>query len=181
MLTDVLWSWGEDWLARSRQLERNGGPRSVRDIMGVLVAGPEQLKGGALPTLARFLASVLHTRRKVVSELMNHREFSVFSCLLRYIEELCPHIPAPVMRQRLIFVAWYLISVESAFEAFLASRRPSAVWTDYGPRTNIIDPAAALIETPASAAPEPSRRKRTRKRPVEPLELLLPRACIIQG
>jgi AcrR family transcriptional regulator len=149
LLTDVLRAASEGWLEHLSILEKKGGPKSVRDIVHAIVYGGLSHRGAdPAPTAARFLASVLFTRRRMVRDLMDRLHFTVFMRLLRYIQELRPDIPPPIMRQRLLFVAWYLISVESAYEASVAERKRSSVWTEADPLMNIVETAAALVEAP---------------------------------
>ena len=90
------------------------------------------------PTAARFLASMLSTRRAVVQELIEKMHFSAFSRLLFYIQQLSGDIPPAIMRQRLIFFAWYTVSVLGAYESYRANvKKKSAVWADYDPLHNI--------------------------------------------
>ena len=63
------------------------------------------------------------------------------------------------MQQRLVFFAWYLVSVQSAYESFVAERGRSKVWTDFDPRVNMIDAGTGLLEAPVSNA-EAKRVKR---------------------
>jgi AcrR family transcriptional regulator len=162
LLADVLGAASEGWLEHLSMLEKSGGAKSVRDVIHAIVyGGLSHHATDAAPTAARFLASVLFTRRRMVRDLMDRLHFTVFTRLLRYIQELRPDIPLPIMRQRLLFLAWYLISVESAWEASLAERKRSPIWSDADPLMNIVETAAALVEAPlpASAAEAKARLK----------------------
>jgi AcrR family transcriptional regulator len=162
LLADVLRISGIGWLEGLSRMEKAGGPHCVRDIISVIVYGPDRfVREDPYPTSSRFLASVLFTRRRTVRELMNQLDFSVFARLLGYIQVLRPEIAPPVMRQRLIFLAWYLISVLSAHEAFVASRRRTAEWTEFDPLANIIDTATGLIEAPVSDEESIANRRKT--------------------
>lgn len=145
-----------------QSLERMGGPQSVRDVVTILVASYKPVTDPS-PTAVRFLFSLLSTRRRMVNEFMERMHISVFSRMLQYIANLRPDIPPQVLRQRWIYFAWYLVSAQSAYEAYLASNRKSAIWTDTDPIINMIDTATALIEAPCSttstmAAPRKRRQ-----------------------
>lgn len=162
LLNETLRRSSEGWLEGIAKLERNGGAKSVRDVIHVIVYGPAvYAPKGPESTAYRFMASVLFTRRRMVREMMKKLDYSVFLRLLGYVQQVRSDIPAPVMRQRLIFLAWYLISVLSAHEAYIAARRTSKEWTDIDPLENIIDTATAMIEAPWSlgkaAAPRRAR------------------------
>lgn len=144
LLTDIYSVSNEDWLNGLSQLQLRGGPKSVRDIVRIIVQAPTpHFRDG---TAHRFVASLLFTRRRMVSEFLEKMNFAVFGRLLRYIRELTPHIPEPVINQRLIFLAWYLISVQSAVEAGMEDRKRNHIWTDTDVLANLEDTAVGLIE-----------------------------------
>ncbi|MEO8723598.1 MAG: TetR/AcrR family transcriptional regulator [Sphingobium sp.] len=135
------------WLERISELDRNGGPSCVREIVDIIVRAPNaDAYTDPAPTAHRFLASVLFVRRKELSSYMDQMNFLVFRRLLQLISNLCTHLPRAVVRQRLIFFAWYVLSVQAAHEAWRASRRRSDVWTQTDPLLNLVETATALIE-----------------------------------
>lgn len=163
LVSDVLRASTENWLNSLSELDRAGGPKSVRDVMKVIVFGSmESSMKDPEPTSARFLASVLFTRRRMVRDLMQRLDYLVFERLLNHIAQLRADIPAEVMRQRLIFLAWYVISVQAALEASIASGRKSKEWTEFDPRLNLVDTATGMIEAPVS---DPSEGAPFRSRP----------------
>jgi AcrR family transcriptional regulator len=161
IVADALRDVSVLWLEALGKLEKSGGPKSVRDIVEVLISPQHKLiDENPHPTASRFLASVLFTRRRMVRDLMQRLDYSVFARLLAYIQELRPDIPPAIMQQRLVFFAWYLVSVQSAYEAFVASRRRSRIWSEYDPRINMIDTGTGLIEALVSEAEVKPSRKR---------------------
>lgn len=149
LVSDVLRACTEGWLNALSKIDRDGGPKSVRDVMKVMVLGAaESSFNDSEPNSARFLASVLFTRRRMVRDLMQRLDYLVFERLLTHVAELRPDIPSRVMRQRLIFVAWYLISVQAALEASVATGRKSREWSEFDPLLNLIDTATGIIEAP---------------------------------
>jgi len=150
LLRDIFQAASEHWLDGLSELLKKGGPASVREVVRIIAyAPPLLLRGEQYPTGARFLASLLFTRRKFVAEQMRLMNLSVFNRLLTYIRELQPNIPEGVMEQRLIFVAWYMSEILSAREtAFSQSRGNSKLWTQANALGNPVDTATALIEAP---------------------------------
>jgi len=69
------------------------------------------------------------------------------------------------LRQRLVFFAWYVLSVEAAREGWQASRRRSDVWTQTDPQLNLVETATALIEAgiPPAANANPQSKRRTKR------------------
>lgn len=165
LVSDVLRKATEGWMRALSDLERQGGPKSVRDMIKVIVYGSaENFMDDPEPDSSRFLASVLFTRRRMVRDLTQRLDYLVFERLLSYIAELRPDIPQDVMRQRLIFLAWYIISIQAAMETSIASGRPSREWTEYDPLVNLVDTATGLIE----AAVTEESDSPTRNRPIGP-------------
>jgi AcrR family transcriptional regulator len=161
LVSDVLRRSTEGWLRALSDLDRQGGPKCVRDVIAVMIAGSmESFSDDPEPYSARFLASVLFTRRRMVRDLMQRLDYVVFERLLTYIAEQRPDIPAAVMRQRLIFLAWYVISVQAALESSIAKGRKSREWTDFDPFVNLIDTATGIIEaTVTESIGLPPRRR----------------------
>lgn len=159
LLTEIFREMSDAWLVGLSDIDKKGGPKNVRDIVSIVIDPPTPiLVSDKSPTASRFLASVLSTRRQVVRDLIDRMHFSVFTRLLSYIQELRNDIPPEIMRQRLIFFAWYTVSALGAYEGFQANaRRNSSIWTDYDPLQNIIDTGAGLIEAEVT----PSSKKRS--------------------
>ena len=161
LVSDVLRTSTEGWLKALSDLDRQGGPKCVRDVMKVMIHGSmDNYFNDPEPNSARFLASVLFTRRRMVRDLMQRLDYLVFERLLNYIAEQRPDIPPEVMRQRLIFLAWYVISVQAALEASIATGRKSREWNDFDPLVNLVDTATGMIEAPVTEETElPTRRR----------------------
>ena len=162
LVSDVLRTATEGWLKALSELDRQGGPKCVRDVIEVMIYGSmESTLKETEPDSARFLASVLFTRRRMVRDLMQRLDYLVFERLLAYIAEQRPDMPPEVMRQRLIFLAWYVISIQAAWESSIASGRKSREWTDFDPLVNLIDTATGMIEAPIAESGKalPARRR----------------------
>ena len=165
LINEIFTDCSAVWLERISELDRKGGPSSVREVVDIIVRGPrpENLTDPS-PTVNRFLASILFVRRKEVSTYLDQMNFLVYRRLLQLISSLCQHIPEPVLRQRLVFFAWYVLSVEAAREGWVASRRRSDVWSGTDPQLNLVETATALIEAPIPPSGMISRSRQARKR-----------------
>lgn len=153
LINEIFVDLSSAWLEGLSTLDRKGGPTCVRDIVDVIVRCPNaETYSDPSPTANRFLASVLFTRRKQLSSYLDQMNFLVFRRLLQLISNLRSEIPEPVMRQRLIFFAWYLLSVQSAHETWKASRKRSDVWSEVDPLHNLVDTATALLEADTTLA-----------------------------
>ncbi|KCZ99621.1 TetR family transcriptional regulator [Hyphomonas polymorpha PS728] len=154
LLADVFRDSSDGWLEGLSELQRAGGPKSVRDIVTILVRWPDEYNKmeDPSPTANRFLSSLLSTRRKMVRDFLEVGNFSVFGQLLRYIRDLKSDLPQSVVEQRLIYFSWYVISAKAALESYIASGKKNPIWEGYDPLENLIDCGTGLLEAPCSAA-----------------------------
>lgn len=106
LINEIFTDWSAVWLERISELDRQGGPSSVREVVDIIIRGPRpEYFTDPSPTANRFLASVLFVRRKEVSAYLDGMNFLVYRRLLQLIGSLCKHIPEPILRQRLVFFA----------------------------------------------------------------------------
>ena len=174
LINDLFNDLSRVWLEKLSELDRKGGPTSVRDIVDIIVRGPDaDAFSDPSPTANRFLAGVLFMRRKELADFLDQMNFHVFRHLLQQIAKLHPDISEPVMRQRLIFFAWYVVSVQATLETWRASRKRSEVWAQPDPLIHLVDTATALLETDTQqgaaassrrSTPPPARRPKTAAR-----------------
>jgi AcrR family transcriptional regulator len=148
LINEIFSDLSRIWLEHLSELDKNGGARSVREIVEVIVRGhnAESISDPA-PTMNRFIASVLFNRRKELSDYLDQMNMLVYKHLLQKIVELRPDLPEPVMQQRLVFFSWYLIAVQAAYETWRASRKRGDLWTQPDPLVHLVDTATALLET----------------------------------
>jgi len=173
IINDLFSDLSKVWLDEFHELSKKGGPTSVREIVDIIVRAPNvDNYRDPSPTANRFLAGVLFMRRKELTSFLRKMNFHVFRHLLEQIAMLRPDIPQPVMRQRLIFFAWYVVSVQATLETWRASRKRSDVWAQPDPLIHLVDTATALLEvgthqvaaSEQSAAAVPARRSRANGR-----------------
>ncbi|WCT72192.1 helix-turn-helix domain containing protein [Sphingomonas naphthae] len=141
MTVHVRWTEGLD------ALQRRTSPASVREVVEIIVRARPRAEAGT-ETALRFMASMLFTRRHMLNLIMSDMRYEVFAGLTDHLRRARPDIPRETMQQRLIFLAWYLVSVLSALEAHHATGRPSDVWDARDPLENIVLTGAAIIEAP---------------------------------
>ncbi|MEO5597110.1 MAG: helix-turn-helix domain-containing protein [Novosphingobium sp.] len=148
LISEIFKDSSRAWLECLSELDKRGGPTSVRDIVDIIVRAPNaDAYTDPSPTAHRFLAGVLFMRRKELTSYLEQMNFLVFNRMLQLIVELRSDIPESVMRQRLIFFAWYVLSVQAAYEAWRASKKRSDVWRQPDPLLHLVDTATALLET----------------------------------
>lgn len=151
IMSDIFAYAAERWEIRLKEVEKRGGPKTVREIVEIIVEEAEWgTSSDTSPTVTRFLMNVFCTRRTSVQRYAETVDMSAFNYLLQKIMQLLPDIPAATMRQRLIFFSWYQLATLSAYEAFMDAPADGdgGVWTDDDARANIIDTSVGLLEAP---------------------------------
>ncbi|RYY25349.1 MAG: TetR/AcrR family transcriptional regulator [Sphingomonadales bacterium] len=169
LVSDLIRENAEELLSAIALIERDGGAPLVRDVMEVLVKSFRP-RSDPSPTAARFLCSVLFTRRRIMRDFMSTAYFPIYMRMLGYVERDRPDLPLPVLRQRWIYLAWFLASSLSAYEAYLAQSRHLPIWTDCNPLENLIDAAAGMVGAPVEAVTlgRVSRRANPLRRALRP-------------
>lgn len=158
LINEIFKDSSRAWLECMSELDKKGGPTCVRDIVDIIVRAPNaDAYTDPSPTAHRFLASVIFMRRKELASYLEEMNFLVFNRMLQLIVELRSDIPEPVMRQRLIFFAWYVLSVQAAHEAWRASKKRSDIWREPDPLLHLVDTATALLESGVPREEFPSK------------------------
>jgi len=148
LINEIFIDLSKSWLDHLYELNSRGGPRSVRDIVEIIVRGHNsETISDPSPTMNRFIAAVLYIRRKELTEYLDQMNLLVYKHMMQKIVDILKDIPEPVMRQRLVFFSWYVVSVQAAYESWRASRKRSEVWTQPDPLLHLVDTATALLET----------------------------------
>lgn len=150
LINEIFGDLSRVWLERLSELDKSGGAKSVRDIVNIIVRGHNaETISDPSPTMNRFIAGVLYTRRKELTEYLDQINMLVYQHMLKRIVELRPDIPEPVMRQRLVFFSWYVVAVQAAYETWRASRKRGGLWAEPNPLIHLVDTATALLEAEA--------------------------------
>ncbi|MBY8824918.1 TetR/AcrR family transcriptional regulator [Sphingomonas colocasiae] len=138
------------WRARLGELKTRGD-WTVRDIVTIII---EETRWSTIndpqPTVVRFLAAVLAVQHRSAAGMLL-AEQSPYNLLMREIVARLPHIPSGIMRQRLVFFSWYLLSTLSILEAHLAgpaSPQSAELWGGGDVEANIIETASAILQAP---------------------------------
>jgi Transcriptional regulator len=151
---DARWSVGLE------ELDRLGRPATVRELITVAVETSTAADAdGEEPTASRLSEALTHQRYHVILQVVKSLRLTAWERLLMRISQNLPHIPAAVMRQRLIFLTRYLSSVFALYESSRVSgseRQRATLGTGYD-LGNVIDTAVGLISAEVGAD-WPSRR-----------------------
>lgn len=155
LLVDMFSNAEQCWQARLCDAERQGRPLTVRELVEILVRETSHTTpADPNPTAIRFMASALLTRRHLVAKVAAKAEAVAFNTLLGKIALACPDVPRAVMRQRLIFFAWYLVATLQAYEGeVVAAGGCKDVWAAADPLQNLIDTSVAMLRAPSDPPP----------------------------
>jgi AcrR family transcriptional regulator len=148
-ITNELFSFLDGrWSAGLDELDRLGRPATVRELIAVAVRTSTELDvEGEEPTASRLSEGLSHQRHHVIQQVMKIQKLTAWDRMLMRISQELPQIPAPIMRQRLIFLTRYLSSVFALYESARISgseRQRATLGAGYD-LGNVIDTAVGLV------------------------------------
>lgn len=143
---------------RLETLESEGGPKSLRDIVEALalpvleIVSPD---GTRDLTYLRFIASIQLNHRQLLRDSLENRWNLGYRRCLDHIRKNAnnwlPHLPLPIVEQRMSIVGIYGNAIWAAREAALdGSRQEHRLWSQPYTIANIIDTLLAVLECPLS-------------------------------
>jgi len=138
--------------ARIDALERAGGPRSIREVVGILIDALSECGDDPVADdhSLRFLNMALISRREVLFEAMRGEDSGTRRCL-SHIRRMAPEMPDEILRQRLMHMMNYLYTVASSREAARDDRSAwENLWRYGSARDNLVDMVVGMITAPVS-------------------------------
>jgi AcrR family transcriptional regulator len=155
-------------------LERDGGPRSVADVVRLLVetsierAAPGTPGTERVSNYIRFINAVQAHHRQLFLDALQGRWNSGYLRCLRHLQRLLADVPAEILNQRLIFMSIYLGSTLAARESAVEhASRSSRLWRTAWAVDNLVDSLCGLLGQPASGAVLELAARPARARPAE--------------
>jgi AcrR family transcriptional regulator len=134
------------------EVEARGGPKSIREVMLVLIMpvielGEDERWRGYI----RFTSNLQASDPKTLRAALNNRWNSGYIACFNYLKQMLP-LPAAIIEQRLSMFAIYANSILSAHEAALESdnTKNSRLWGHPSTLENMIDMLEAAITCPPS-------------------------------
>lgn len=129
-------------------LEAAGGPRTVREVVDVLIATSIRLEGSGLEdSYNRFVVMLGMTHREIFMDALAGRWNVGYQRCLEHFRRLMPDMPAAMKNERLVFLGAYLGSVLSGREAALADlSRDHPMWESEQSLSHFAATMTALIE-----------------------------------
>lgn len=139
-------------------LERGGGPRSVAEVLRLLVhtslAEDEPGSPGAARAQGyiRFISAVQVHHRRLFLDALENRWNSGYQRCLQHLRRLLDAIPAEVLNQRLILMSLYLGTTLAARETALEqASRSNRLWRTPWALDNLVDTLCGMLQQPPSA------------------------------
>lgn len=135
------------------ELDRQGGPKSLRDITDILIMpaigqGVQEEE----ETYFRFLIMLQLNHRKLLVSTINKQWTSGYDRCIAHIKRLLVHVPPPLLKQRIFFVTVYLSVMLAARESGDSeTERRHPLWTRDYTMANLADTAQAVLECGVSA------------------------------
>jgi AcrR family transcriptional regulator len=134
------------------EIEARGGPRSVREVMLVLIMpaielGEDERWRGYI----RFTSNLQASDPKALRTALNNQWNSGYVACFNYLRQMVP-LPATIIEQRLSMFVTYANSILSAHEAALEScnAKSSRLWGQPFTIENMIDTLEAALTCPPS-------------------------------
>jgi AcrR family transcriptional regulator len=134
-------------------LEAAGGPRTIREVVEILVQTPSMPDGRCAKDdySSRFMNMVLISHREMLFEAMRGQDRGTRRCLA-HIRRMAPEMPAEILQQRLMLVIIYLITAASSREAALVDRSAwENLWGHKSARDNLADTVVGIVCAPVSS------------------------------
>lgn len=137
-----------DWLDT---LEAAGGPRTVREVVDVLIyAGVDMAGDGSENGYSRFVVMLGMTHRQLFMDALGGRWNSGYQRCLDHLRRLMADMPAATKNQRFVFMGAYLGGVLAAREVGLAdASRDHPSWRADATLSHFASTMTALLESPA--------------------------------
>jgi AcrR family transcriptional regulator len=155
LIHDALASANARWDEALREREARGGPTTLREVVEILILRglPPNAPEGDEPS-ARFFATLLHTRRHLVTDTVARLGLTAYDRALRHIRRLMPPMPENARDQRLLFYFWASSSILAAMEGAVGENRAYAEpWNSPDPLRNFIDVAVGMLAAPFGGDP----------------------------
>jgi AcrR family transcriptional regulator len=140
---------------RLDRLEAEGGPKSVSEILRLIVevetiekSDPDQL--GPLPigfAHMRFVVAMQFNHRKMFLDAIGDRWNKSYLRSIAHLRRLMPPLPSPILNQRLMFMSIFLNTALAAREAaFVADPTGGKLWGQQDALENLINTIASGLE-----------------------------------
>jgi AcrR family transcriptional regulator len=140
---------------RLDRLEAAGGPKSIADILRLIIevetidkSDPDQ--GGALPVgfgHMRFVVAMQFNHRKMFLDAIGDRWNKSYLRCIKHLRRLMSPIPAPIVNQKLVFMTLFVNTALAAREAaFEGDPAGGKLWAQPEALENLVNTIARGLE-----------------------------------
>jgi len=148
LIADTARLLDDDHNRRLDELESRGGPRSIHEVVDILIFYPTiDSAGGVRDNYAlRFLNMMMINHRDLIFEaLQGGIDKGTRRCMV-HLRRFAPDLPQEIMQQRLILIIIYLFAAASSREA--SGEKPwlwRNLWGHPASRHNLIDTVEGIL------------------------------------
>ena len=139
---------------RQRMLDQleSEGALSVRSLIEALAQPLLELGNQTgQRTYIRMIANLQLSHRTFLRDVVGEEWNTGYRRCLAHLERLLPHLPAPLVSQRLSLVGIYGSAIWAAWEAARDSELPNRFWSPAHTISNVIDTLQFTLEAPPSS------------------------------
>lgn len=138
-------------------IEARGGPRHLRELIGLMVWPSTNLAGDAAEpaqedTYIRFITMLQMSHRQLFLDALEGKWASGYNRVLNHIRAMLAGIDPEIVNQRLMLMSLYLRAAMSSREAALEGGKPHRVWSAEMTMENLIDTIEGMLK------PKPSKQ-----------------------
>lgn len=128
-------------------LEQQGGPRTIRQVVNILV---EPVLGLSDDHYVQFIVIFAMTHRDMMLDAIDPAWNRAYGRCLDHLRRLMPHLPPALQNQRFVFMGAYISAVLSARQRALADRsRAHPMWGSESSLEHFMQSLVALLDAPA--------------------------------
>lgn len=133
-------------------LEAGGGPRTIREVVDILVQPVVHLPD---EHYVQFIAIFAMTHRDMMLDAIDPAWNSAYGRCLDHLRHMMRHLPAVLQNQRFVFMGAYISAVLSARQRALADHsRDHPMWGDAASLEHFVQSLVALLDAPADLPAE---------------------------
>ncbi|WP_313801897.1 helix-turn-helix domain-containing protein [Sphingobium sp.] len=132
-------------------LEVQGGPRTIRQVVDILIEPVLHLPD---EHYVQFIVIFAMTHRDMMLDAIDPAWNSAYGRCLDHLRRLMPHLPAALQNQRFVFMGAYISAVLSARQRALADHsRDHPMWGNDASLEHFVQSLVALLDAPTDLPP----------------------------
>lgn len=147
------------------ELEREGGPHTLRELVEIMVWPSTNLGdddgGDGEDTYIRFISMLQMSHQQLFMDALEGKWASGYNRCIAHFRAMMKDVDPEVVTQRLVFMSICLRALLSAREAALQGDRSHRFWGEDATMENLIDSLEGILNpSPSARTPASLRRQR---------------------